>query len=122
MPSPKETQMPRSSFDIPRSILVGETADVYFSRALAILKTEKMNPLVTMEIFPRLSGLLCGMSEVRSLLSEVLPKGSEVWAIDEGDRMTTKEVILRIRAPYAPLGLYETAMLGMLAHSSGWAT
>jgi nicotinate phosphoribosyltransferase len=36
--------------------------------------------------------------------------------------MRAKEVVLRIRAPYSSFGLYETALLGMLASQSGWAT
>jgi len=34
----------------------------------------------------------------------------------------SKEIVLRIRARYRRFGLYETAMLGMLAQSTGWAT
>ena len=33
-----------------------------------------------------------------------------------------KEIVLRIRARYRQFGLYETAVLGMLAQSTGWAT
>jgi nicotinate phosphoribosyltransferase len=33
-----------------------------------------------------------------------------------------KEVVLRIRARYRTFGLYETAILGILAQSTGWAT
>jgi nicotinate phosphoribosyltransferase len=36
--------------------------------------------------------------------------------------MQAKEVVLRITAPYSTFGLYETAILGVLAHESGWAT
>jgi len=36
--------------------------------------------------------------------------------------MSRREIILRITAPYSSFGLYETAMLGILAHESGWAT
>lgn len=36
--------------------------------------------------------------------------------------MAAKEVVLRIKAPYQSYGLYETAIDGILAHCSGWAT
>jgi nicotinate phosphoribosyltransferase len=36
--------------------------------------------------------------------------------------MDRKEVVLRITAPYQSYGLYETAICGILAHCSGWAT
>ena len=76
-----------------------------------------------MEIFPRHDGILCGMEEVKALLAEVLPEDKrEVWALAEGEAMKAKEVALRITAPYRSYGVYETAILGMLAHGSGWAT
>ena len=43
-------------------------------------------------------------------------------ALDDGDETGVKEVVLRIRARYREIGLYETAILGMLAQSTGWAT
>jgi len=110
-------------FALPKAILSGETADVYFPRAVEILKKEGLNPKATMEVFSRRYGTLCGMREVLSLLDEVLPKDNrEVWALDDGDEFPPKEVVLRITAPYQSYGAYETAYLGMLAHSSGWAT
>jgi nicotinate phosphoribosyltransferase len=104
-------------------VLSGDTADVYFPRTLEILKKEGLNPAATMEVFASRAGVLCGIEEVKALLAEVLPAGkSEVWALAEGETMAAKEVVLRITAPYQSYGLYETAIIGMLAHSSGWAT
>ncbi len=116
--------MRRPDFNISDDVLNGRTADVYFVGTLEILKKEGMNPVVTMEIFSAGSGVLCGIEEALSLLKKMLSPSDdpEVWALDEGDFFTEKEVVLRIRAPYASFGLYETAILGMLAHESGWAS
>ena len=114
--------MSESKFEIPDSVLSGETADIYFVRTKEILRKEGLNPQVTMEIFPSRSGILCGMREVETLLRKVLPEQRQVWALSEGDPMAAKEVVLRITAPYDSFGLYETAILGILAHCSGWAT
>ena len=103
-------------------ILSGQKADVYFLHARHILETEGINPRVTMEAFPTRDGILCGMEEVKQLLEAVLPSGSEVWAIPEGNIMEEREVALRITAPYQSFGIHETAILGILAHESGWAT
>jgi nicotinate phosphoribosyltransferase len=97
-------------------------ADIYFARTQTVLEKEGLNPMVTMEIFPSRDGLICGMREVLDLLSTVLPSKAEVWALDEGESMQAKEIVLRITAPYQSFGLYETAILGILAHESGWAT
>ncbi len=113
----------RSDWTIPPEWLAGDTADVYFLRTVDILKKEGINPVVTMEVFPRRDGILCGIEEVKSLLRKVLPaENAEVWALDEGDTFSKKEVVLRITAPYQSFGVYETCYLGILAHCSGWAT
>ena len=109
-------------FDPDDEILSGDTADVYFIRAQQILRHENLNPIVTVEVFTSREGVLCGLREALALLQKVLPSEAEVWALEEGSTMGAKEVVLRITAPYASFGLYETAVLGMLAHQSGWAT
>ena len=115
--------MVNPEFEVRPSILVGDTADIYLQRTLTILRNENVNPTVTMEFYPQRKGVLCGIKEVRALLTKVLPEaGSDVWALDEGETMDKKEVALRIRAPYGSFGLYETTICGILAHCSGWAS
>jgi len=110
-------------FDIRPSVLVGDTADVYLQRTLTILRNEGINPSVTMEFYPERRGMFCGIKEVRALLAKVLPEtGSEVWALEEGEMVESKEVALRIKAPYSAFGLYETTICGILASCCGWAT
>lgn len=102
--------------------LTGDNADVYFLRARDILVAEGKAPVVAMEVFSRADGVLCGINEALALLARVLPDGAEVWAQAEGARISRKEVVLRIRAPYPSFAIYETAYLGILAHETGWAT
>jgi nicotinate phosphoribosyltransferase len=110
-------------FQVAPSVLSGETADIYFVRAVEILKLENMNPVATMEVFPSRPGILCGMNEAHALLEQVLPRDNrEVWSLSEGDSFDRKEVVLRITGPYQSYGAYETAYLGMLSQCSGWAT
>jgi nicotinate phosphoribosyltransferase len=107
-------------------ILSGDSADVYFARAASIMAREGLDPVVTMEVFARQDAVLCGIDEAKNLIGHVLADGDPgdvtVEALDDGDRITPKEVVLRIRARYRRFGLYETAILGMLAQSTGWAT
>ena len=107
-------------------ILSGDSADVYFARADAILAAEGLDPLVTMEVFTRRDAVLCGIDEAKNLLGHVLatadPSETHLEALDDGDRIGPREIVLRIRGRYRQFGLYETALLGMLAHSTGWAT
>lgn len=101
-------------------ILSGATADVYLVRTQEILAREgKADTIVTAEIFPSRPGILAGMPECLHML-EGLPL--EVWGLEEGESFEPKETVMRIRGPYSLFGLYETALLGILASSSGWAT
>jgi len=119
----KVSQIQLPKFEPGEAVLSGETADIYFANTIDILRHEALNPVATMEIFPRQAGILCGMEEVKALLNKVLPEDSrEVWALAEGKEMSKKEVVLRITAPYQSYGLYETAIDGILAYCSGWAT
>ena len=109
-----------------REILSGDSADVYFARAASILEREGLDPLVTMEVFARQDAILCGVDEAKNLIGHVLAAAdraeTRVEALSDGDRIAPKEIVLRIRARYRQFGLYETAILGMLAQSTGWAT
>jgi nicotinate phosphoribosyltransferase len=107
-------------------ILSGDSADVYFARAQRILEREGLDPVVAMEVFAREDAILCGIDEAKNLLAHVLesadPAEATVEALDDGDPISPIEVVLRIRARYRVFGLYETAILGMLAQSTGWAS
>jgi nicotinate phosphoribosyltransferase len=110
-------------FEPKEEVLSGETADIYFARTVEILRREGLNPVATMEVFSSRAGMVCGLEEVKALLARVLPEDDrQVWALAEGEYMERKEVVLRIKAPYQSYGLYETAIIGILAHGSGWAT
>ncbi|MCR4428222.1 MAG: nicotinate phosphoribosyltransferase [Caldiserica bacterium] len=101
-------------------ILHGETTDIYFKRTIQILEAKGLeNTEVVAEIFPTHEGLLCGSEEIKNLLEG---KKVEVWAQKEGTPFKAKDTIVRIKGPYGEFGIFETAMLGILASSSGWAT
>ena len=115
--------MTTNESEIARPVLVGDTADIYLHRTLTILRLESINPDVVMEFSPGQDCRFAGIGDVNQLLSRVLPEtGREVWSLPEGSAVEAGEVCLRIRAPYASFGLYETAVAGTLAAGSGWAT
>ena len=119
--APRRTPRP-----IAESLLSGDVADVYFRNASEILEREGLDPIVAMEVFSRRSGVLAGIDEAKHLLATVLaqadPAEVNVDALGDGDTFSPKEVVLRIRARYRLFGLHETAILGMIAQATGWAT
>jgi nicotinate phosphoribosyltransferase len=107
-------------FDLPPSVLNGDTADVYFRRTDKVLTAEGLNPIADMEVFAREDGILCGVKEACQLLAAAGFDG-ELWSLDEGEAFSPKETAMRIIGRYQSFGLYETAILGMLASGSAWA-
>ncbi|MCL4318332.1 MAG: nicotinate phosphoribosyltransferase [Firmicutes bacterium] len=104
----------------PEEIQAGITADVYFVGTQQILKELELHNLeVSAEIFANRSGLLAGVDEALALMA---PIPVQIEALDEGSEVTRKQVVMRITGHYGDFGLYETALLGILASSSGWAT
>jgi nicotinate phosphoribosyltransferase len=101
-------------------ILAGHTTDIYFVRTLEILRSLGLadTPVVA-EIFPSRDGIVVGVEEVRYLLRD---SGVKIESLAEGERFSAREIIMRIEGPYARFGMFETALLGMLAQPSGWAT
>lgn len=101
-------------------ILNGAVTDIYFIRTHEILKKQDLlDSVITAEVFPRRSGIIAGIEEAKNLLKG---KNIKVWALKEGQTCQAKEVAMRIEGPYGEFGIHETALLGILAHSSGWAT
>ena len=123
-------------FEIRPSIIRGDPADAYLHWAKDVLRLESINPMVLMDFSAQRDGILCGIEEVKSLLTSVLPKIDEnatanvdnleeevqVWALAEVDEIKSGEPALRILARYATFGLYETSICGMLSSATGGAS
>jgi len=113
-------QQPRLFSATHEEILQGLTTDIYFVKTKEILgKLHKDDTEVVAEIFPRRSGIFAGLPEAKLLLGGL---GLEVWSLPEGAPFEAKDVVMRIHGRYAKFGIYETAILGILASSSGWAS
>ena len=111
------------TFEVRPSVITGDTADVYLHRTQRILRNQGLNPTVSMQFSASRSAVLSGAQEVRALLSKVTSEGNrELWAVEEGSEVSQSEVCLEVNAPYSSFGLYETAICGILAHQTGWAT
>jgi nicotinate phosphoribosyltransferase len=101
-------------------IETGLTSDIYFIRTRDLLGEMGLGDTeVTAEIFSSRSGIIAGIDESLYLLRN---KTLEVWALPEGETMGAKEVVMRIRGRYSDFGIFETALLGIMASSSAWAT
>lgn len=101
-------------------IETGLTSDIYFIRTRDLLCEMGLEDTeVTAEIFSSRSGIIAGIDESLYLLRD---RKLAVWALPEGETMAAKEVVMRISGRYSDFGIYETALLGIMASSSAWAT
>ena len=125
-----------TQFDIRPSVIKVDPADAYLHWTKEVLRLESLNPKVVMEFSVKNDGVLCGIEEAVSLLTNVLPKidqdsaanvdsiseDVQVWALSEGDEIVAGEPVLRVIARYSSFGLYETSLCGMISSATGWAT
>ncbi len=111
-------------FDISKSVLVGETAEASLIRMSKVLRDQGINPDVTFEFITNEPGVFSGLGEVVQILSKILPEKykDEVWALNDGDVFEKNEVVMRIKAKFAVLSSFLTALTGIVSSSSGWAT
>ncbi|MGM0502054.1 MAG: nicotinate phosphoribosyltransferase [Bacillota bacterium] len=98
----------------------GATTDVYFIKTREILsELDLVDTEVTAEIFSSKAGVVAGIDESLNLLKQ---KDVKVWALEEGSAIERKEVVMRIQGSYEDFGIFETAILGAISNSTGWAT
>ena len=109
----------------PQEILDGKITDVYFERALAVLRAKKINPVVKAEFIAKSLprnwpwALLTGLEEAGELLKR-LPVA--VRAMREATVFHPYEPVMEIEGRYQDFIVYETAILGLLCQASGVAT
>ena len=106
-------------------IKAGKITDVYFARAIQILKARRIDKRVKAEFIVKSMprgwewGILAGLEECAGILSG-LPV--HVRAMKEGTVFYPYQPVMEIEGMYTKFGLYETALLGLLCQASGIAT
>jgi nicotinate phosphoribosyltransferase len=103
----------------------GRVADVYFDRAVEVLRRKGLRKRVVAEV--RASSLpadygwavLAGIEEVAHLVEGL---DASVAAMPEGILFAAGEPVLTIEGEYTQFAVHETALLGLLCQASGVAT
>ena len=108
-----------------QDIVAGKITDVYFLRALEVLKAKGIDKRVTAEFiaksFPydREWAVLAGIEECAKLFQHLKVN---VRAMEEGTVFRPYEPVLEIEGLYSQFCTFETALLGFLCQASGIAT
>jgi nicotinate phosphoribosyltransferase len=109
----------------PKEVLEGRITDVYFERALAILKAKGINPVVKAEFIAKELprewpwAVLTGTGEAIELMKHLKIK---VRAMAEGSVFYPYEPVMEIEGRYQDFCVYETALLGLICQASGVST
>ncbi|MFW9799982.1 MAG: nicotinate phosphoribosyltransferase [Candidatus Thorarchaeota archaeon] len=112
-------------------ILSGRTTDIYFKRAVDVLRAENIDPFVHAEVtvsgMPEGLewGILAGVNDALKLFEG---KKVDVFGLTEGtvfrprDPLGVKTPVLAVEGPYTEFATLETPLLGFLCHTSGMVT
>ena len=109
----------------PKEVLDGKIKDVYFERALAVLKAKKVNPRVKAEFIAKSLprnwpwALFTGLGEALELMKHL---NITVRAMPEGSVFYPFEPVMEVEGHYQDFMVYETAILGLLCQASGVST
>ena len=109
----------------PQDIIEGRITDVYFERALRIMKAKGIDPVVKAEFIAKSLpadwkwALFTGIDEAMELLKRLRVK---VRAMQEGTIVHPYEPVMEIEGRYQDFCVFETAILGFLCQASGIAT
>ena len=108
-----------------QDIIDGRITDVYFERALRIMKARSIDPVVKAEFIAKVLpadwkwALFTGIDEARELLKRLRIK---VRAMKEGTVFHPYEPVMEIEGRYQDFCVFETAILGLICQASGIAT
>ena len=103
----------------------GRVTDVYFERAVEILKAKKINKRVKAEfVVKRLPagygwGVFAGLAECLEIFRGI---DVSVKALDEGTIFRTDEPVMLVEGKYLDFCVYETPLLGLICQASGIST
>ncbi len=109
----------------PKDVIDGRITDVYFERALKILKAKGIDPVVKAEFIAKNLpeawkwALFTGIDEALPLLKQLRVK---VRAMKEGAVFYPYEPVMEIEGRYQDFCVYETALLGLICQASGIST
>lgn len=97
----------------------------YFKKTIQIIDEFELKHRITMQFFQRNDNVvLCGIREVLDLLEFACPNYNdlEIWSLNDGDIINSKEPVLKITGLYKDFGWLEGMIDGILSRNTSIAT
>lgn len=97
----------------------------YFLKSRKIVLENRANHRVTMQWFQRRdNSMLCGIDEAIAIIHTFAhhPEELEIYALNDGDIINSKEPVLKVTGRYEDFGFLESVIDGVLARRTSVAT
>lgn len=116
-------RLPAEVFQFDPRMAEGWLADRYFVRTARTLEHAGRDPVVTMQVFAKVDGVIAGVYECLRMLETQLASRPrrytlhdlEISTLLDGDRIEPWESAMHITGPYLAFAHLETTLLGVLA-------
>jgi nicotinate phosphoribosyltransferase len=116
-------RLPTSLFQFDPRMASGWLSDRYFVRTARTVEQAGLDPVVTMQVFTRVQGVVAGVYECLRMLQTQLasrPRNFTVHDLEistllDGDSVEPWEPVMHITGPYLAFAHLETTYLGVLA-------
>ncbi|WP_169763675.1 nicotinate phosphoribosyltransferase [Campylobacter mucosalis] len=121
----KIKRLTNATFKFDERIREGFFTAEYFLKVQKIVTQNNLASDVTMQWFTRVDGaMLCGIDEVIALIYTFAkePESLEIYALNDGDIISSCEPVLKVRGKYENFGFLENAIDAVLARRSSVAT
>ena len=122
---PRRPRLDPSVFRLPvERIREGYYSDVYFNRAVEVLRADSRQPHVLMQVFQKRHAVIGGMDEAIAILKLCSEDFSQlrVHALYDGDPTSPWETAMTIEGDYTLFARLETVYLGVLSRRTKVAT
>lgn len=124
-PVRRRERLDPSVFRLPvERIREGYYSDVYFNRAVDVLRADQRHPHVLMQVFQKRNAVIGGMDEAIAILKLCSEDFSQlrVHALYDGDETRPWETAMTIEGDYTLFARLETVYLGVLSRRTKVAT
>lgn len=121
----KISRLTNKTFQFPKQLGEGFYSANYFLKSNKIVREHEPNHVVTMQFFQRKEkAMLCGIDEAIAILHTfaIDPQDLEIYALNDGDIVTSNEPVLKVTGKYENFGFLESVIDGILARRTSVAT
>ncbi len=119
-----QSRLTNETFKLDKRYKDGYFSAAYFLKTKQIVEKHFPNTIATLQFFTRKESVLCGVDEAIALIHTFAnnPQDLKIVALNDGDKVSPLEPVLKITGRYADFGYLEGVIDGILARRTSVAT